>query len=70
MVPSANVGGDPVAIVNAALQISATSAQLTADMGRKFLTQLGILPRASAPADPGITMYASRGCTVARHPSW
>ncbi|BBZ15999.1 NlpC/P60 family peptidoglycan endopeptidase RipA [Mycolicibacterium gadium] len=55
MVPSANVAGDPVAIVNAVLQISATSAQLTADMGRKFLTQLGILPQASAPADPGIT---------------
>jgi cell wall-associated NlpC family hydrolase len=55
MVPSANVVGDPIAIVNAVLQISATSAQLTADMGRKFLTQLGILPQASAPADPGFT---------------
>ncbi|AEV73348.1 cell wall-associated hydrolase, invasion-associated protein [Mycolicibacterium rhodesiae NBB3] len=55
MVPSANVTGDPIAIVNAVLQISATSAQLTADMGRKFLTQLGILPQASAPADPGFT---------------
>jgi len=55
MVPSANVVGDPIAIVNAILQISATSAQVTADMGRKFLTQLGILPQASAPADPGFT---------------
>lgn len=55
MVPSANVAGDPIAILNAVLQISATSAQVTADMGRKFLTQLGILPQASAPADPGIT---------------
>ena len=55
MVPSANVVGDPLAIVNAVLQISATSVQLTADMGRKFLTQLGILPQASAPADPGFT---------------
>jgi cell wall-associated NlpC family hydrolase len=55
MVPSANVAGDPVGIVNALLQISATSAQVTADMGRKFLTQLGILPQASAPADPGFT---------------
>uniref|UniRef100_A0A5Q5CLC6 NLP/P60 protein n=1 Tax=Mycobacterium sp. (strain JLS) TaxID=164757 RepID=A0A5Q5CLC6_MYCSJ len=55
MVPSANVAGDPIAIVNAVLQISSTSAQLTADMGRKFLTQLGILPQASAPADPGFT---------------
>jgi cell wall-associated NlpC family hydrolase len=55
MVPSANVTGDPVAIINAVLQISATSAQLTADMGRKFLTGLGILPQAAAPADPGFT---------------
>jgi peptidoglycan DL-endopeptidase RipA len=55
MVPSANVAGDPLAIVNAVLQISATSAQLTADMGRKFLTGLGILPQAAAPADPGFT---------------
>ncbi|MEN4473870.1 NlpC/P60 family peptidoglycan endopeptidase RipA [Mycolicibacterium cosmeticum] len=55
MVPSANVAGDPVAIINAVLQISSTSAQLTADMGRKFLTQLGILPQASAPVDPGFT---------------
>ena len=55
MVPSANVAGDPVAIINAVLQISATSAQLTADMGRKFLTGLGILPQAAAPADTGFT---------------
>lgn len=57
MVPSANVTGDPIAIINSVLQISATSAQLTADMGRKFLIQLGILPQdqASAPADPGFT---------------
>ncbi len=55
MVPSANVAGDPVATVNMVLQISATSAQLTGDMGRKFLTQLGILPAASVAADPGIT---------------
>ncbi len=55
MVPSANVAGDPIAIINAVLQISSTSAQLTADMGRKFLTKLGILPEASAAADPGIT---------------
>lgn len=55
MVPSANVAGDPVAIVNAVLQISSTSAQVTADMGRKFLTKLGILAAPAAAADPGIT---------------
>ncbi|QFS93362.1 Peptidoglycan endopeptidase RipA precursor [Mycobacterium sp. THAF192] len=55
MVPSANVAGDPVAIINAVLKIMATSAQLTADMGRKFLTKLGILSPVTAAADPGIT---------------
>ena len=55
MVPSANVAGDPVAIINAVLKIMATSAQLTADMGRKFLTKLGILSPVAAAADPGIT---------------
>ena len=35
MVPSAFVSGDPIAIVNAVLRISATSAQITADLGRK-----------------------------------
>ena len=55
MVPSANVAGDPVAIVNSVLQISATSAQVTADLGRKFLGSLGILPSASRGADPGVT---------------
>ncbi|MBU8822770.1 NlpC/P60 family peptidoglycan endopeptidase RipA [Mycolicibacterium goodii] len=55
MVPSANVAGDPIAIINSVLQISATSAQLTADMGRKFLAGLGIVPQAAASADPGFT---------------
>ncbi|MCX2929100.1 NlpC/P60 family protein [Mycobacterium sp. CVI_P3] len=54
-VPSANVTGDPIAIINSLLQISAASAQLTADLGRKFLTQLGILRPAAAAADSGIT---------------
>jgi cell wall-associated NlpC family hydrolase len=54
-VPSANIVGDPVAIINSVLQISASSAQLTADLGRKFLTQLGILPPTAAAADSGIT---------------
>lgn len=55
MVPSANVTGDPIAIINAVLQIMATSVQLTADMGRTFLTKLGIISPAAAAADPGIT---------------
>jgi peptidoglycan DL-endopeptidase RipA len=42
MVPSADISGDPVAVVNTVLRVSATSAQLTADLGRSFLSKLGI----------------------------
>jgi cell wall-associated NlpC family hydrolase len=51
MVPSANVPGDPIAIINTVLGISATSSQVTANMGRGFLQKLGILK----PNDTGIT---------------
>lgn len=51
MVPSANVPGDPIAVINQVLGISATSTQVTASMGRNFLQQLGIL----RPDDTGIT---------------
>jgi cell wall-associated NlpC family hydrolase len=50
-VPSAFVSGDPIAIINSVLGISATSSQVTANMGRQFLTQLGII----RPTDTGIT---------------
>lgn len=50
-IPSAFVSGDPIAIINSVLGISSTSAQVTADLGRNFLTQIGILK----PADSGIT---------------
>ena len=50
-VPSAFVSGDPIAIINSVLGISATSSQVTENMGRQFLTQLGIL----SPSDTGIT---------------
>jgi len=43
-VPSANVPGDPIAIINSVLGVSATSAQVTANMGRNFLRMVGILP--------------------------
>ena len=43
-VPSANVPGDPIAIINSVLGVSATSAQATANMGRNFLRMVGILP--------------------------
>ena len=54
MVPSANIPGDPIAVINQVLGISATSTQVTAGMGRNFLQQLGILK----PNDTGITNAA------------
>jgi cell wall-associated NlpC family hydrolase len=55
MVPSANVA-DPLAVVNSVLQISSSSMQATADLGRKFLASLGVnLGGGPAAADPGIT---------------
>ncbi len=62
-VPSANIQGDPIAVVNQVLGISATSAQVTANMGRNFLQQLGILK----PDDTGIT-NAAAGSTSGRIP--
>jgi cell wall-associated NlpC family hydrolase len=53
MVPSANVPGDPIAVINTVLGISATSSQVTANMGRKFLQSVGLI-KPDAP-DPGIT---------------
>lgn len=43
-IPSALVSGDPVAIINAVLGMSQTSAQATANMGRSFLQKLGLAP--------------------------
>jgi cell wall-associated NlpC family hydrolase len=57
MVPSANVPGDPIAVINRVLGISATSTQVTAGMGRSFLQQLGILK----PDDTGITNATPNG---------
>lgn len=63
MIPSANVPGDPIAVINQVLGISATSTQVTAGMGKSFLQQLGILK----PDDTGIT-NASPGGTAGRIP--
>jgi peptidoglycan DL-endopeptidase RipA len=43
-IPSAFVSGDPIAIINAVLGIAFTSAQLTQQMGHKFLQKLGLVP--------------------------
>ena len=61
--PSANIPGDPIAVMNQVLGYSATSAQVTASMGNNFLQQLGILK----PTDTGIT-NAQAGSTSGRIP--
>jgi cell wall-associated NlpC family hydrolase/predicted nucleic acid-binding Zn-ribbon protein len=53
MVPSANVPGDPIAVLNKVLGISATSSQVTANMGHKFLQSIGLI-KPDTP-DSGIT---------------
>jgi len=50
-IPSAFVSGDPIAIINSILGISATSSQVTANMGKQFLQSIGLL----RPDDPGFT---------------
>ncbi len=53
-VPGADLS-DPVAIVNTVLQISASSAQATANLGRQFLAKLGIVAEPTAAATPAPT---------------
>ncbi|MGB3894922.1 MAG: NlpC/P60 family protein, partial [Mycolicibacter sinensis] len=49
-VPSANVPGDPIAVINQVLGISQTSAQVTSNLGRQFLQSIGL----AKPDDTGI----------------
>jgi len=51
MIPSANIPGDPIAVINQVLGISQTSAQVTSNLGRQFLQSIGL----AKPDDPGIT---------------
>ncbi|MDH6244179.1 NlpC/P60 family peptidoglycan endopeptidase RipA [Mycobacterium sp. OTB74] len=44
MIPSANIQGDPVAVINKVLGVTATSAQVTQQMGHSFLQSLGLVP--------------------------
>lgn len=50
MVPSADVPGDPIAVINQVLGISKTSAQVTANLGQQFLQSIGL----ASPAESGI----------------
>ncbi|BCI81656.1 NlpC/P60 family peptidoglycan endopeptidase RipA [Mycobacterium sp. SMC-18] len=43
-IPSANIPGDPIAVINNVLGMTATSAQVTQQMGHSFLQKLGLVP--------------------------
>jgi peptidoglycan DL-endopeptidase RipB len=45
MRPSAGAPGDPLAIANASLAVTAQATQATMDMGRKFLQTIGLVPK-------------------------
>lgn len=56
-VPSAGAPGDPVAIANASLQATAMATQTAMNMGRSFLSSLGIV---SSAADPSTSVRGNR----------
>ncbi len=55
--PSAGAPGDPVAIANASLRATAMATQTAMNMGRNFLSSLGIVNPA---ADPSTTVRGNR----------
>jgi cell wall-associated NlpC family hydrolase len=51
---SSGAPGDPLSIANASLQATSQATQVTMDLGRKFLSTLGLAPpEASAGLNPG-----------------
>lgn len=62
-IPSAFVSGDPIAIINAVLGITATSAQVTADLGRGFLQKIGLLPTPTGFTNGAIPRVYGRQAT-------
>ena len=56
-VPSAGAPGDPVAIANASLQATAMATQTAMNLGRNFLSSLGIV---SPTADPSTSVRGNR----------
>lgn len=50
---SAGAPGDPLAIANASVQASMQAARTTMDLGRRFLSGLGILPAPEGSLGPG-----------------
>jgi cell wall-associated NlpC family hydrolase len=59
-IPSAFVGGDPIAIINSVLGIASTSAQATQQMGHGFLQKLGLVPTPSGYTNGAIPRVYGR----------
>jgi cell wall-associated NlpC family hydrolase len=62
-IPSAFVGGDPIAIINTILGYMSTSAQVTQQMGHNFLQQLGLVPTPSGYTNGAIPRVYGRQAT-------
>ncbi len=62
-IPSAFVGGDPIAIINTILGYASTSAQVTQQMGHNFLQQLGLVPTPSGYTNGAIPRVYGRQAT-------
>jgi peptidoglycan DL-endopeptidase RipB len=56
---SSGAPGDPLAIANASLAATTQATQVTMDLGRKFLSSLGLAP--SAASNPGVAPGRVRG---------
>lgn len=66
MIPSAFVSGDPIQIINAVLLIAETAFQFVADLGKKFLQSLGLLPADPVPTD-GSAIPTAYGSTAVEY---
>ncbi len=62
-IPSAGAPGDPVAIANASLQATAVATQTAMDLGRSFLSSLGLVSPAASPPQTSVRgnrLYGAR----------
>lgn len=66
MIPSAFISGDPIQIINAILLIAQTAAQFVADLGKKFLQSLGLLPADPVSTD-GSAIPLAHGSTAVEY---
>lgn len=63
-IPSAFLSGDPVQIINAVLQIATNSLQVTQQLGKQFLQQMGILKPTSTGINNGAIPFVAGSAAV------